>query len=117
MTLILACLALLAVDGDTLRCDGINMRDMGSGSPGVSGFDAPELTKPKCQQELELARAAKARYQELLDSGVTVYDSGKRDRYGRPLVSVLLKDGRYAGDVLIAEGHAVPWPNEMDWCE
>lgn len=116
MTLILACAFLIAYDGDTPRCDGILLRDMGSGVPFVSGFDTPELARPKCQQERELAYAAKARYQELLDLGVTVYDSGKRDKYGRPLVSVRLHDGRFAGDILIAEGHAVPWPNEKDWC-
>jgi micrococcal nuclease len=118
MSLILACMLLVAYDGDTPRCDGQLLRDMGSGAPFISGFDTPELSQPKCQQELELARAAKARYQELLDTGVTVLDSGERDRYGRPLVSVRLRDGRFAGDILIAEGHARPWfPNvEHDWC-
>jgi endonuclease YncB( thermonuclease family) len=120
VSLILACAMLLAVDGDTIKCDGVNMRDMGPGAPFVSGYDTPELTRPKCQQELELGRAAKARMQELLDQpGVRVVDSGKRDRYGRPLVWVRLGSGRTAGEVLIREGLAVRWTPDYEarWCE
>ncbi len=51
---LLVCATLLAVDGDTIKCDGVNMRDMGDGKPFVSGYDAPEISKPKCQEELEL---------------------------------------------------------------
>lgn len=94
------------------------MRDMGSGAPFVSGYDTPELRQPKCQQELELARAAKARMQELLDlPGTYVVASGKKS-WGRPLVWVRLADGTAAGDVLISEGHAVLWSPEYeaDWC-
>ncbi|RYD46621.1 MAG: thermonuclease family protein, partial [Verrucomicrobiaceae bacterium] len=93
---LLVCAALLAVDGDTIKCDGVNMRDMGDGKPFVSGYDTAEISKPKCQEELELGRAATAAMSELLP-GASVYDSGKRDRYGRPLVSVRLSDGRSVG--------------------
>jgi len=73
----------------------------------------------ECQQEIELARTAKARMQQLLDQpGAQVVDSGKRDRYGRPLVSVRLASGKTAGEVLIKEGFAVRWTPEYeaDWC-
>lgn len=66
--ILLICAVLLAVDGDTIKCDGVNMRDMGDGQPFVSGYDTPEIFRPKCQQELELGRAAKARMQELLET-------------------------------------------------
>ncbi|WP_297833934.1 thermonuclease family protein [uncultured Roseibium sp.] len=116
---ILNCSQLLAVDGDTIKCDGENMRDMGDGKPFVSGYDTPEIRRPKCQQELELARAAKARMQELLMTpGVQVRDYGKTDRYKRPLVWVILSNGRSDGSVLIAEGLARVWmPGyEAYWC-
>ncbi len=119
---LLMCASLVAVDGDSVKCDGVNMRAMGPGAPHVSGFDTPEMNRPKCQQELELARAAKARMQELLEtSGVKVWDSGEIDtpRYKRPLVWVELPDGRTAGEILIAEGHARIWTPgyKADWCD
>lgn len=36
---LLVCAALLAVDGDTIKCDGVNMREMGDGAPNVSSYD------------------------------------------------------------------------------
>ena len=42
---IITCAALMAVDGDTIKCDGQNMRPMGDGAPYVSGFDTPELSR------------------------------------------------------------------------
>ncbi len=116
---LLTCSTLTAVDGDTIKCDGVNMRAMGDGAPNSSGFDTPEIYSPKCQQELELGRAAKVRMQELLDqAGVKVKDSGERDRYERPLVWVVLPNGPTAGSVLVSEGHARVWrPGyRADWC-
>jgi hypothetical protein len=40
---LMTCAVLLAVDGDTVKCDGVNLRPMGDGAPFVSGFDAPEI--------------------------------------------------------------------------
>lgn len=118
--ILLMCAQLLAVDGDTIKCDGVNMRDMGDGRPNVSGYDTPETKRPKCQQELELGRAATARMIELLSQpGVKVFDSGKRDRFKRPLVWVMLPDGRSVGSVLIAEGLARKWTPgyRANWCD
>ncbi len=58
--------------------------------------------------------------QELLETtGILVRDSGKADRYKRPLVWVILPDGRSAGSVLIKEGLAKEWAPEYeaDWCK
>jgi endonuclease YncB( thermonuclease family) len=104
---LLVCATLLAVDGDTIKCNGVNMRDMGDGRPFVSGYDTPEIFSPKCQEELELGRAAKARMSELLATpGVQVWDSGHRDksRSKRPLVWVMLPNGQTIGSVLMGEG-------------
>lgn len=115
---LLVCASLLAVDGDTIKCDGVNMRDMGDGRPNVSGYDAPETRNAECQEELELGRAATARMSELLEKGAEVYDSGERDRYKRPLVWVRLPDGRSIGSVLMAEGLAAEWRRgrAATWC-
>lgn len=116
----ISCRSLSAVDGDTVKCDGVNMRALGDGSPNRSGFDTPEIYSPKCQQELELGRAARMRMQELIGQpGVKVKDSGVRDRYQRPLVWVTLPSGRTAGSVLVSEGHARIWrPGYRGaWCD
>ncbi|TYC51641.1 thermonuclease family protein [Rhodobacterales bacterium] len=116
---VIICTSLLAVDGDTIKCDGENMRDMGDGRPNISGYDAPETWRPKCQQELELGRAATARMKELLATpGVKVFYSGTEDAFGRPLVWVILADGRSVGSVLTSEGLARIWtPSyKADWC-
>lgn len=115
---LLICATLLAVDGDTIKCDGVNMRDMGDGRPNVSGYDTPETRNAKCQEELELGRAATAAMADLLRQGAQVYDSGKRDRYKRPLVWVRTADGRSIGSIMIAEGLAKPWVPRYraDWC-
>ena len=114
---LIVCASLLAVDGDTIKCDGVNMRDMGDGAPFVSGYNAPETRNAKCQQELELGRAATAALGELLPSA-SVYASGEADRYGRPLVWVRLPDGSSAGSVLVQQGLAVEWrPGQShSWC-
>ncbi|TYR36113.1 thermonuclease family protein [Mesorhizobium microcysteis] len=116
---VLSCSTLVAVDGDTIRCGTERMRDMGPGSPNKSGYDAPEIGNAKCQKERLLGEQAKLRLQELLDqSGTRVEDSGRRDRYGRPLVVVRLANGMTAGEVLMREGYAVLWvPGyRADWC-
>ena len=116
---LLICASLLAVDGDTIKCDGVNLRDMGDGAPFVSGYDTPETRGAKCPAELELGRAATARMSELLETdGLRIIDSGERDRYRRPLVSAVLANGQSIGAVMIAEGLAVTWTPDAspNWC-
>lgn len=118
---VIVCQELSAVDGDTIKCDGVNMRDMGDGQPFLSGYDTPEIHHAKCQAELELGRAAKARMTALLASeGLRILDSGKRDktRSRRPLVWITLADGRSVGSVLIEEGLAADWTPgyRSTWC-
>ncbi len=114
------CKRLSAVDGDTIKCDGVNMRDMGDGEPFKSGYDTPEIGKAKCAAEKALGYDAKKRMAQLLKTpGMKIFDSGDTDaRNGRPFVWVILPDGRSAGSVLIAEGLAKPWSpgHSPDWC-
>ena len=117
---LLVCASLLAMDGDTIKCDGVNLRDMGDGEPFVSGYDTPEIRGAECLAELALGQAATARMGELLASpGLQIIDSGERDRYDRPLVSAVLADGQTIGSVLIAEGLAAEWrPSyQAAWCQ
>lgn len=116
---LLVCASLLAVDGDTIKCDGVNLRDMGDGAPFVSGYDTPEIRQPKCDHERDLGREATIRMEELLRTpGLQIFDSGERDRWKRPLVSAVLPDGRTIGAILISEGLAVEWSPDYKaaWC-
>jgi micrococcal nuclease len=114
------CTTLSAVDGDTVKCDGRNLRDMGDGAPFVCGYDTPEIgSNAECDRENVLAKRAKQRMAQLLKTpGLTIEDSGQIDRFDRPLVSVRLADGWTIGSVLLAEGLAVEWrPGpSFDWC-
>lgn len=119
---LLVCATLLAVDGDTIKCDGVNMRDMGDGSPFVSGYDTPEIgATAQCPEERALGKQAKARMSDLLQTpGLQIYESGEHDgRYRRPLVWVRLPDGRSISSVLMAEGLAAEWaPGYVPaWCD
>lgn len=116
------CASLVVIDGDTIKCDGQNMRLLGGGVPFKAGVDAPEIgRRARCEFERDLALKAKARLKELLLAGIPrIEDSGARDRTqsGRPLVNVYLPDGREAGQVLMSEGLAREWrpKHHIDWC-
>lgn len=117
-----ACASLVVIDGDTIKCDGQNMRLLGGGVPFKSGVDAPEMgSRAKCEFERDLALKAKARLKELLLNGVPrIEDSGARDTTPkrRPLINIYLPDGRETGRVLISEGLAREWrpKHHIDWC-
>ncbi len=116
---ILICASLTAVDGDTVKCDGVNLRPMGNGAPDVSGFDTPEIRGEKCAEEERLGLLAKERMSEfLMVEGLVVEDSGIEDFYGRPLVVLRLPDGSTVGQRLIEEGYAREWfPGyQANWC-
>jgi endonuclease YncB( thermonuclease family) len=118
----ISCASLIVVDGDTIKCDGQNMRLLGGGIPFKSGVDAPEMgSRAKCVAERILALKAKDRLKQLLLSGVPrIEDSGARDRTSsrRPLINIYLADGREVGKVLLSEGLAKPWSpkQKVDWC-
>ena len=94
----LICATVTAVDDDSVRCDGELMRDIGSGTPHVSGYDTPELRTYKCAAEKALAQKAHRRMKELVQ-GATVIDTRERDttHAKRRLVRVTMAGGRYAG--------------------
>jgi len=103
---ILLCTTLLALNGDTITCDGIAMRILGDERPLTSKIEAPRTSKARCLAEAKLGAAAQARLSQLLSEATSIEDSGVRDAGARPLVRVRLADGRSAGSVLISEGLA-----------
>ncbi len=114
------CASLIAVDGDTIKCNGENMRIMGAGQPFASGVDTPEI-RGKCEAEKDLAQRAKRRTSELLKTpGLRVEFSGERDatRTHRPLIWLRMPGNITVGEVLMREGLARKWlPHQkIDWC-
>jgi endonuclease YncB( thermonuclease family) len=100
------------VDGDTGWLDGENWRLTAS----TGGVDAPEISKPECAAEKRIGERARDRLRSLMSNGYHI-ERGRKDRYGRTLMTVILADGRDAGAVLIAQGLAQPWPNTGNrWC-
>ncbi|OOO17715.1 thermonuclease family protein [Rhizobium sophoriradicis] len=119
---LIICSALVAVDGDTIKCDGQLMRLLGEGVPYISGIDTPEIgSHAKCLKERKLALIAKGRLKELLaEKGLRVVFSGAVDRTQthRPLVNIYRANGEEIGKKLLNEGFARRWsPTQRnDWC-
>lgn len=97
------------VDGDTVRLPaGEVVR--------LYAIDAPETSpgRVRCEREIALGLAAKARLRALLVGQSVEIVRGEpgtgrqRDRYGRTLGALITPAGDVAM-ILIAEGHAVPW--------
>jgi endonuclease YncB( thermonuclease family) len=119
---LIICASLTVVDGDTVNCDGQNMRLLGEGVPFVSGIDTPEIgSHAKCIKERKLALIAKGRLKELLaEKGLRVMFSGTVDRTQthRPLVNIYRANGDEIGKTLLQEGFARTWSPKRrnDWC-
>ncbi|MCP4384820.1 MAG: thermonuclease family protein [Hyphomicrobiales bacterium] len=110
----------LTIDGDTVKCDGQNLRPIGDGAPYVSGFDTPETGgRAKCTAERMLAELASKRMGEFIATqGLVIEDTCQKDRWGRPLVVLRLLDGSTVGQRMIDEGYAEVWlpGREVEWC-
>ncbi|MGO8463199.1 thermonuclease family protein [Rhizobium leguminosarum] len=117
------CASLTVVDGDTVKCDGQNMRLLGEGVPFVSGIDTPEIgSHAKCMKERKLALIAKGRLKELLaEKGLRIVLSGAIDNTPshRPLVNIYRTNGEEIGKKLVKEGFARTWSpgRRNDWCD
>jgi len=107
---------LKAVDGDTVDVD----IDLGFGMwlkderVRIMGIDTPE-SRTSDKVEKLFGRAAKARLKELLVAGgvlVTTEDKKGEDmkgKFGRILGDFKTPDGRLVTEVMIEEGHCVPY--------
>lgn len=97
------------VDGDTIRIDRTRIR--------LLDIDTPEITRPRCPEELARGQAARKRLEALIERAgrAELVGNGTRDPNGRPLARLIL-DGRDVGEVLVADGLAVPWrPGREAW--
>ncbi|MBY5533058.1 thermonuclease family protein [Rhizobium leguminosarum] len=120
---LIICASLTVVDGDTVKCDGQNMRLLGEGIPFVSGIDTPEIgSHAKCMKERKLALIAKGRLKELLaENGLRIEWSGAVDKTPthRPLINIYRLNGEEIGKTLLHEGFARSWMprRRNNWCD
>jgi micrococcal nuclease len=107
---------LKAVDGDTVDVDidlgfGVWLRDE---RVRIMGIDTPE-SRTSNKVEKVFGLAAKARLKELLHDGgilVTTEEASGEDmrgKFGRILGDFKTPDGKLVTEVMIAEGHCVPY--------
>jgi len=107
---------LKAVDGDTVDVDidlGFNVW-LHNERVRIMGIDTPESrTSDKVEKVFGLA--AKARLKELLHEGAVLITTEEkngedmRGKFGRILGDFKIPDGRKVTDVLVEEGHCVPY--------
>ena len=107
--LLFLCLAAVAVDGDTLRCQ--NVADA-NGRVRLARIDTPERGEPGFDEATEaLAQLIEGRDVtcELVDADPRVAGFQSRDRFGRP-VARCSAGSVDLGTALLAADLAKPWP-------
>lgn len=99
------------VDGDTIHYRGEKIR--------VADINAPEVSEPQCDHELDLGEQATDRLLALLNQGrfsLAPLPDRDEDRYGRKLRTIT-RGGESLGMVLVREGLAERWRGyRRDWC-
>jgi len=107
---------LKSVDGDTVDVDidlgfGVWLRNE---RVRIMGIDTPE-SRTSNEVEKLFGKAAKERLKELLENGGILVTTEEKDgedmrgKFGRILGDFKLPDGRLVTEVMIAEGHCVPY--------
>lgn len=83
----------------------------------IVDIDTPEING-KCAEEKRLAKAAKARVQNLIGQKVQLYGVRGDKYFGRVLARVQTSDGKDLGKILLNERHARPYSGRKrhDWC-
>lgn len=82
------------------------------------GYDAPEITRPRCEAELLHGARAKLYLKGLLESpNLLLLDTGDLDRYGRNLVHFWV-GGKRVADLMIKAGYGVEsnGKSRPNWC-
>lgn len=104
------------VDGDTVKMRvGIWLDQEVLISVRVAGIDAPELFRPKCAAERQLAGRAKAFAEEFLSGGNADLMDIQRGKYAGRVVARIEVDGNDLGDALVAAGLAYRG-KRGNWC-
>ncbi|MEZ5896398.1 MAG: thermonuclease family protein [Parvularculaceae bacterium] len=106
------------VDGDTVKVVArIWIDQRVSVSVRLAGVDAPELFRPACPAEKELAREAKAFVEDMLgDGGASLVDIHNGKYAGRVVARVRNSAGDDVGEALLAAGLATPEGAPDPWC-
>ncbi|MCH2164529.1 MAG: thermonuclease family protein [Marinovum sp.] len=105
---------LTVVDGDTVR---IYRPGFGFENARLLGFDTPEL-KARCFSEFVDAILAKQYLRRLIWTSSSIQIHGlQRDKYGRPLVALVM-DGRKLADLMVGAERARPYWGGIrtGWC-
>jgi len=99
------------VDGDTIHYRGEKIR--------LADINAPEVSEPQCDSELDLGERATDRMLALLNGGrftLVPLPDRDEDKYGRKLRTIT-RGGESLGMVLVREGLAERWRGfRRDWC-
>jgi endonuclease YncB( thermonuclease family) len=106
---------IVIIDGHTIDVRGERIR--------ILNIDAPESFRSRCEDELRLALRTKERLAQLMRSGPVEINREGRDRYGRTLATVSVREGN-VGQILIRERLALPWKDGREgkerrlriWC-
>ncbi len=109
MSFLFACLAAVAVDGDTLRC--ANLDEQG-GRVRIARIDTPERGEPgfeEAKRALAVLIDGREVLCELVDADPRLAGFQERDRFGRP-VARCAADRRDLGEAQLAARLAVVWP-------
>lgn len=83
------------------------------------GYDAPETTRPRCEEELLLGTKATTRLKSLLESpNLLLLQTGDYDRYGRSLVHAWVAGARVARLMIEANlgVESDGTKRRYDWC-
>jgi len=100
---------LTVVDGDTVRLGAERIR--------LIGPDAPEISHPRCDREIDVANQATDRLRDLIAGQVIRIERHGLDRYRRTLANLYrASDNAEVGELLIASRLAVRWqPGREAW--
>ena len=100
------------IDGDTVWVAHQKIR--------VADENAPEISEPQCDYELDLGEKATDRLQALLNAGpfsLVASESRDVDVYGRKLRTIT-RGGQSLGMILVKEGLAEKWVGfRRNWCD
>lgn len=83
----------------------------------LEGIDAPEIHRPKCAAEREMADKAKSEVQEITDQTIFLRNIHRGKYAGRVVASASLPSGLVIGDHLISKGLAIREGAEEKWCK
>ena len=102
-------------DGDTcyVNIDGVNTKIR------LLELDTPEISKPKCDEELELGLKARDYINNLIEnaSSIEFKTEYKEDYFGR-ILSYLIIDGEDVSAKIVSNNLGVVYDrnNKKDWC-